>query len=725
LALVAVAYFVTARMSLSLAIPPGYASAVWPPSGIALAAAVLLGHRVWPGIWIGAALANLAIESSFLSAVVIASGNTAEALAGAALIARHVGDPARFTRGEDVLKFVSICALAAAIAASVALLPLVGRHSLSAEEIFRNWWTWWQGDLSGMIVVAPLALSWLVPPAVAWSPHKRLEAAAFGISLVAAAVLITDEGAMRFAIFSLSFVTLPFILWAALRFGQRELSSAIAVICAVAVWCTLERRELFGAVPLNELLLMLLGFITMVVITGLVLATVVYERGRITRELRDSHDALESQVRKHASYDPLTGLPNAARFREQLAQLLGVIAESSRKVAVAVVDIERFKIINDTLGRDAGDLLLGQIAGRLAAEATGGNLVARVSADQFALALRGFETESAAARAVSEKLAAWFGAPCRLGEEELRLSARMGVALFPDDGAEPNVLYMHAESALKKAKASGERCLFYTQTMSERVADKLLLENRLRRAIERVEFVLYYQPKVNIDSRRLTGLEALLRWQSPDLGLVSPLQFIPMLEETGLILEVGSWALRRAMHDQALWAAEGISAPRVAVNVSAIQLRQRDFVERVRHAVGAQAGPTNIDLEITETHIMEDIEANIEKLGQLRALGMGIAIDDFGTGYSSLAYLAKLPVQTLKIDRSFIVRMLEDDEAMALVQTIISLGSSLKLTIVAEGVETEEQADVLDLLRCTEMQGYFISQPKPREAMRALLAPAA
>ena len=231
--------------------------------------------------------------------------------------------------------------------------------------------------------------------------------------------------------------------------------------------------------------------------------------------------------------------------------------------------------------------------------------------------------------------------------------------------------------------------------------------------------MLHYQPKLDLDSREVVGVEALIRWQSPELGLVPPMNFIALLEETGLIVEVGIWAMRRAMRDQAAWAAAGARAPRVAVNVSSIQFRQRNFVELVRAVVGA--GPAVIDLELTESRIMEDVEANIERLRRLRELGIGIAIDDFGTGYSSLAYLARLPVQILKSDRTFIARMLDDEEAMALVQTIISLGRSLRLTVIAEGVETEEQADVLATLRCDQVQGYYVSRPLPADEIPALL----
>jgi EAL domain-containing protein (putative c-di-GMP-specific phosphodiesterase class I) len=258
--------------------------------------------------------------------------------------------------------------------------------------------------------------------------------------------------------------------------------------------------------------------------------------------------------------------------------------------------------------------------------------------------------------------------------------------------------------------------------MSERVSEKLALENKLRQAIEKEEFVLHYQPKVDLETRTVTGVEALLRWQNPELGLVPPLKFIHLLEETGLILHVGSWAVRRAALDHKAWTRQGLNAPRVAVNVSAIQLRQRNFVRLVEDAIVDGMAPTGIDLEITESLLMDDIQASIEKLQAVRALGISLAIDDFGTGYSSLAYLAKLPVQALKIDRSFIVAMHNDANAMTLVSTIISLAHSLRLKVVAEGVETEEQAKILRLLRCDEMQGYLFSKPIPVDHLVALLA---
>lgn len=421
------------------------------------------------------------------------------------------------------------------------------------------------------------------------------------------------------------------------------------------------------------------------------------------------HLEKERKLNHLAYYDSLTGLANRTLLMERLGQLLPAGAQRSRPLALLLLDIERFKAINDALGRQAGDELLKQVAGRIASAAGDAGTIARIGADHFALLLPELEREDEIARVFEEHARAVFGQPFRLGEAELRVSAKTGIALSPVDGRDADTLFSNAEAALKKAKAGGDRYLFYTQRMTERVAEKLALETKMRQALENEEFVLHYQPKLDISERRIVGLEALIRWHSPDLGLVPPMQFISLLEETGLILEVGAWALRRASADHRKWFEAGLRTPRVAVNVSSIQLRQRDFV------------PTGIDLEITESVVMDDIQGNIEKLTRAKALGMRIAVDDFGTGYSSLAYLARLPVHALKIDRSFVIAMLNDADTMSLVRTVIDLAHSLKLTVIAEGVDSEEQANVLRLLRCDEMQGYLLGKPLPFEETAALL----
>ncbi len=421
-----------------------------------------------------------------------------------------------------------------------------------------------------------------------------------------------------------------------------------------------------------------------------------------------------------AYYDELTGLANSTLFRERLGQFVSTAQREKAELGLAIFNVERFKTINDTLGRAAGDELPKQIAERARCAVADSNWMSRTGADHFAVVFPEM-VEAESARWVSAKYKEIFDAPFQVGGTELRVAARLGIAMFPNDGSDADTLLRNAEAAVKNAKTSGERYMFYTQSMSARVAEKMSMENKLRGALEKDQFVLHYQPKISLDTRRICGVEALIRWNDPASGLVPPAQFVPLLEETGLILEVGQWALMRAVLDHAHWTSLGLAAPRVAVNVSAIQLRQRDFVEVVKQARALGSNPTGIDLEITESLLMDGIDANIATLTMLRGLGITLYIDDFGTGYSSLGYLARLPVQSLKIDRSFVVTMLQDPNTMALVSTIISMAHSLRLKVVAEDVEDEEQAQILRLLRCEEMQGYLFSKPVPREEITALL----
>jgi diguanylate cyclase (GGDEF)-like protein len=438
-------------------------------------------------------------------------------------------------------------------------------------------------------------------------------------------------------------------------------------------------------------------------------------------------DHIEKQQRLDylAYYDALTGLANRNLFHERLVQYIESARSDGQKLAVLVVDVDRFKNINDTFGRQAGDELLKQVAVRIERHA-GPIRMARLNVDNFAIVRSDVGSESEIAQLVEQWLAECFGPPYVVSGTELRVSAKAGIALFPNDGADADALFRNAETALKKAKASGERYLFHTQQMTETVAGKLTLENQLRQAIDKEEFVLHYQPKVDLVSGKLRGAEALIRWNDPLTGLVPPGKFIPVLEETGLIFEVGRWALRRAVADYLRWRAAGLPAVRVAVNVSPLQLRNRGFVAEIEQVIGIDPdAAAGLELEITESLIMEDVKHNIASLRAIRALGVTIAIDDFGTGFSSLSYLAKLPVDTLKIDRSFVIDMTAGPQGLALVSTIINLAHSLKLKVVAEGVETEEQSRLLRLLNCDEMQGFLFSKPVPSEIFETrFLAPA-
>jgi diguanylate cyclase (GGDEF)-like protein/PAS domain S-box-containing protein len=439
------------------------------------------------------------------------------------------------------------------------------------------------------------------------------------------------------------------------------------------------------------------------------------------------HIEKEERLNYLAYYDALTGLANRTLFLERVAQYLRSAVSGGHKLAVALIDLERFKNINDSLGRAAGDALLRQVAEWLTRATGDASLLARVGADHFAGVLPEVKQGGDVARLLEKTMAAFLEHPFRLNDAVFRIAAKVGVALFPDDGADADTLFRNAEAALKKAKASGDRYLFYNRKMTEAVAGTLTLENQLRQALDKGEFVLHYQPKVNLASGKMTSAEALIRWNDPRTGLVPPGRFIPILEETGLIYEVGRWALRQAIEDYLRWRSAGLPAVRIAVNLSPLQLRNRGFIDEIRQVTGIDAhAAAGLELEITESLIMEDVKHNIASLQAIRAMGVTIAIDDFGTGFSSLSYLAKLPVDTLKIDRSFVIEMTAGPEGLALVSTIISLAHSLKLKVVAEGVETEEQSRLLRLLSCDEMQGFLFSKPVPGEIFEArFLAPPA
>ncbi|MHB1188351.1 EAL domain-containing protein [Thiobacillus sp.] len=435
-------------------------------------------------------------------------------------------------------------------------------------------------------------------------------------------------------------------------------------------------------------------------------------------------DHLEKEARLDylAYYDAVTGLPNRTLFLDRVAQKIHAARRDGKVFSVIMLDLNRFSSINETLGRQGGDDLLRQVTQRLRGMLGETDILAHFSADYFGIATRHDDASVNIVHVLERILSAIRDQPFLVGERELRISARAGVASYPADGQDIEALFHNAESALKNAKLSGDKYLFYTPAFNALAAEKLSLENKLRRALEQEQLVLHYQPKVDLGSGRISGLEALLRWNDPENGLVPPLKFIPLLEETGMILEAGLWALEKAVADSLAWQAKGLRSPRVAVNVSPLQLQQKDFVSMIARVVkgdGEVAG--RLELEITESLIMQDIEANIEKLRAIREMGVDVAIDDFGTGYSSLSYIAKLPVSALKIDRAFIMNMASNADDLSIVSTIISLAHSLNMRVVAEGVETGEQARLLRVLKCDEIQGFLFSPAVPAEQIERFL----
>ncbi|HZO04579.1 MAG TPA: EAL domain-containing protein [Burkholderiales bacterium] len=433
----------------------------------------------------------------------------------------------------------------------------------------------------------------------------------------------------------------------------------------------------------------------------------------------------EARLAYLAQFDPLTELPNRTLFADRFSQMIAQAQRHGTPLAVLFIDLDEFKVVNDTLGHAGGDALLKEVAGRLLSAVRAGDTVARISGDEFAIVLADLVRADDAAL-VAQKLIDRLADAAEINGKEVFVTASIGIAAYPSDGADAEALIGAADAAMYRAKQAGRNAYqFYTAEINQRSRARAQLGTELRRALERDEFALVYQPKYGLDRRQPSGAEALLRWKHPERGMVSPGEFIPVLEETGLIVPVGEWVVRRACEDLKAWLAAGVNVGPVSVNLSARQFKLQDLDKRIQSMVlAAGIDPGLIELEITESQLMQDPDHAIRVMRALREAGMRIAIDDFGTGYSSLAYLTRFPVGALKIDRSFVSDMARDKDDATIVRTIIEMAHSLGFTVVAEGVETEEQANLLRLLRCEQAQGYLYARPMPAAELSRLFSAA-
>ncbi|HJU84109.1 MAG TPA: EAL domain-containing protein, partial [Holophagaceae bacterium] len=437
------------------------------------------------------------------------------------------------------------------------------------------------------------------------------------------------------------------------------------------------------------------------------------------------HLELTEQLAHQAQHDALTGLPNRLLFEDRLRQAMGRARRLKHHLAVLYMDLDRFKHINDTLGHGAGDLLLREAAQRLESRTRQSDTLARMGGDEFTLVLTELKDPQDAARVAAKMLEAMRD-PFEVDGHELFVSASIGISLFPSDGEEPSILQRCADTAMYRAKEKGrDNFQWFAAEMDILAHERMELEGHLRRAVEHDELYLLYQPQFMADGR-LIGFEALMRWRHPVLGTVSPARFIPLAEESGLIVSMGAWALREACSQLARWQAAGHRGIRVAVNVSAVQFKRPDWVDTVRAALEASGiPPQTLELEITESLLLQSATETTANVFHLRDLGVGIAIDDFGTGYSSLSYLHRLPVTTLKIDQSFVrgigTEIRSDREDAPIVRTIITLAHSLGMEVMAEGVETEAQLQFLKNLGCEGIQGFLLGRPLPIEEAEAVL----
>jgi len=440
---------------------------------------------------------------------------------------------------------------------------------------------------------------------------------------------------------------------------------------------------------------------------------------------KDISERMRLQERLHylAHHDELTTLPNRAMFIDRLEQALHHAKRHQRALAVMFLDLDRFKNINDTLGHDLGDALLQDFAQRLCHCLREGDTVARLGGDEFTILLEDMADVSDTT-SLAEKILGALSAPFILDSQELFVTTSIGISVYPDDGHDVRTLLKNADTAMYRAKDLGrDNCKFYSAEMSTLTHTRLTLETQLRRALERNEFKLHYQPQIDSTSGAIIGAEALLRWHHPERGLISPADFIPLLEDTGMIIPVGEWVLRTACKQASMWQDSGIPPICMSVNLSTRQLDTPDFAAFVSQALrDTGLGPEYLELEITESMLIQNAEKTIEIMRAIKETGVSFAMDDFGTGYSSLSYLKRFPIKTLKIDRAFVSNMTEDSDDEAIVKTIIAMAHTLNLEVIAEGVETAEQVALLQKHACRLMQGYYYSKPQPADEFASLHA---
>jgi len=431
--------------------------------------------------------------------------------------------------------------------------------------------------------------------------------------------------------------------------------------------------------------------------------------------------AAEQRIRELADYDVLTGLPNRRLLRERFALIQAAAERDNAELAVIFLDLDHFKRVNDSLGHSVGDELLCEVARRLGSVVRRVDTLARLGGDEFIFAMPGFHT--AAAADVARRLIDVFARPFEVAGHELTVTPSLGISIYPHDGDDLETLLRNADTAMYRAKEVGRNAFqFYSSEMNSSSLDRLLMESNLRRALVQQEFILHYQPLVNLETGLIIGVEALIRWLHPELGVILPDRFIHVAEESGLINPIGDWVLCEACRQAQAWCDEGLPPVTMAVNVAPVQFRQSGFIEVVAGALatsGLEAG--RLELELTERTVMHDADITMGTLSALHRMGVELSLDDFGTGYSSLAYLKRFPVGKLKIDRSFVNDLETDPDDWAIASTIVSMGRSLRMTVLAEGVEKPEQLALLRKMGCDMAQGYHFSRPVSAEGMAEML----
>ncbi|MGB2710169.1 MAG: EAL domain-containing protein [Conexibacter sp.] len=837
LVLVGLAYFAVAKIGLSFAAGHDIVSAVWPPSGLALAAVIVFGRRVWPAILVAAFLSNATGDSAIGTAAGIATGNALAAVTGGWLFGRTDFDPA-LRRVRDAIALAILGAgLSTAVNATIGVGSLLAAGVAEPDSLWSFWRVWWLGDLTGVLLVAPPLL--ILAAGRTRAPHRAwiAEASLLAAVLVAAMLVVLHESV------TLAYPIFPLIVLAAMRFRQPGAVVAALVVSAIAVVYTANGEGPFAGGAADLDLLRAQVFVALAAMTGLLVAamrtewekaeaalaqlgeseralaeaqrlagigswdwdvlddhvswsdellrifgverdafgasydsylTCVHPEDRelvaraVEVSLRDAkpfqleHRALhpdgvvrtidcrgrvlvgahgraekllgtaqdvterrlaEQKLEHQALHDPLTDLPNRALFLDRLEHAITRSRRPDSSLAVYFCDVDDFKNINDSLGHETGDELLVALPPRLRQALRAGDTVARFGGDEFVILCEDLDSEAEAIR-IAERIAETFALPFEIDERQHYLSVSVGVVFVKGGQASAPEVLRDADAAMYRAKGSGKgRFEVFDAQMRASLVARLKVEADLRRAIEQGELRLFYQPVLSLRDDAFVGAEALVRWQHPERGLLAPAEFIAVAEESGLIAPLGAWVLGEACRQAATWrhASAGGAGRVVSINLSPRQISRSDVPALLAEAL-EQTGidPALVELEITETMLMEQSATALSTLRQLKQMGVRLVLDDFGTGYSSLGYLKRFPIDALKIDREFIDGLATEAEDTAIVSAVLSMAQALGLDVIAEGVETAEQLAWLREHRCAFVQGYLLARPLSAEQLDEL-----
>ncbi len=710
--LTALAYALAGWISLKLAAYMAEVVAVvWLAAGIGAAASLRFGAAGVMGVLLG----SFALYSLFLpldEAFHVALGATA----GAAIMGYL---PRHLQPFSPTLDYVSSVAKFALLAAPLgcAVTALAGAFSLhffselNAGSSLRNVWVWWLGDLLGVYLVAPLLLTlsrWDLLPT---NKGARLEALILVLGMLLLTRLMMQYAELLRPAEIVLFVLLPGVLWAALRFSVTGASLAIflsaLIVLGVAV---ISFGGITGAAIPRDVFALQISMMTMA-LGGLFVAAALTER-------RYS----EMRLDMLANHDPLTGLPNRSYFQDFLGHALARAQREKFQVSLLFIDLDRFKHINDSQGHEVGDQVLRIVANRLDEQLRADDFVARLGGDEFAVILSHPPASRAASR-VARKLIKAVAESFKLDQRRYAIGASIGISVYPDDGLDANTLLRQADLAMYQAKQRRSGFEYFSDELNTVVQQQLTLETGLRQAFEREELALVYQPKVDLASGRVVGLEALARWLPRSGGMIWPDQFIPVAEETGLIMPLGRWVARAACEQWIGWRDAGLDPPPVAINLSPRQFSDARLIEDI-DAILQETGMDSayLQLEVTESAAMENPIRSFGMLDALRQRGLHVYIDDFGTGHSNLGQLKRMPIDALKIDKSLIDDVLTDTDDAGIANAIIRLSHALNLRVVAEGVESAEQVAYLKAQGCDEIQGYVVAKPLPPDKVSALFA---